>query len=135
MKSNSLKRKLGQFARCCCAAVAFAAILMPGGALFAQTTTPATTEQAEIPPDQLDSLVAPIALYPDNLLSQTLVASTYPLEIVQLHQWLEKNKDLQKDQKKLTEKVAKKEWDASIQAMAPMPDLVKFLAEDVAWTT
>ena len=44
-----------------------------------------------IPADQLDSLVAPIALYPDPLLSQTLVASTYPLEIVQLQQWLEKN--------------------------------------------
>jgi hypothetical protein len=45
-----------------------------------------------IPNDQLDSLVAPIALYPDPLLSQVLVASTYPLEIIQLQQWLEKNK-------------------------------------------
>jgi hypothetical protein len=48
----------------------------------------------EDPADQLDSLVAPIALYPDNLLSQTLVASTYPLEIIQLQQWLDKNQDL-----------------------------------------
>src|SRR5215203_5194666 len=137
MKGNNLKRKLERFARCVCAATAFTAVLMPGGALFAQTPTQqSTTEQsAPIPPEQLDSLVAPIALYPDNLLSQTLVASTYPLEIVQLHQWLEKNKDIQKDQKKLTEKVAKQSWDASIQAMAPLPDLVKFLAEDVTWTT
>ena len=52
----------------------------------------------KIPADQLDSLVAPIALYPDNLLSQTLVASTYPLEIIQLQQWLEKNPNLAKDQ-------------------------------------
>ena len=48
----------------------------------------------KIPAEQLDSLVAPIALYPDPLLAQTLVASTYPLEIVQLQQWLGKNKEL-----------------------------------------
>src|SRR5450432_1265040 len=54
-------------------------------------------EAPKIPNDQLDSLVAPIALYPDPLLGQTLAASTYPLEIIQLQQWLEKNKAL-KDQ-------------------------------------
>ena len=48
----------------------------------------------KIPPDQLDSLVAPLALYPDPLLAQTLAASTYPLEIIQLHQWLEKHTTL-----------------------------------------
>ena len=46
---------------------------------------------AKLPPEQLDSLVAPIALYPDPLLAQTLAASTYPLEIIQLQQWLAKN--------------------------------------------
>src|SRR5437773_7601794 len=55
---------------------------------------PATTQQTvKIPSDQLDALVAPIALYPDNLLSQTLVASTYPLEIIQLQQWLDKRSE------------------------------------------
>src|SRR3954447_2363983 len=54
-----------------------------------------TQEQAaKLPPEQLDSLVAPVALYPDPLLSQTLVASTYPLEIIQLQQWLMQNKSL-----------------------------------------
>ena len=58
-----------------------------------QATASSTPSQAaKIPPDQLDSLVAPIALYPDPLLAQTLAASTYPLEIVQLQQWLEKHK-------------------------------------------
>ena len=61
-----------------------------------KTTTPApagATEPAaaKLPPEQLDSLVAPIALYPDSLLAQTLVAATYPLEIVQLQQWMAKN--------------------------------------------
>src|SRR5215471_8281605 len=49
----------------------------------------AANQDAKLSNDQLDSLVAPIALYPDPLLSQTLVASTYPLEIVQLQQFLE----------------------------------------------
>ncbi len=58
------------------------------------TTTPDAEQAPKLPSDQLDSLVAPIALYPDQLLSQTLVASTYPLEIIQLQQWMEKNKNL-----------------------------------------
>src|SRR5690348_995554 len=94
----------------------------------------APEEQApKIPNDQLDSLVAPIALYPDPLLAQVLAASTYPLEIMQLQQWLTKNKDL-KD-KALADAAAKQPWDSSIQAMAALPDLVKRLADDVQWTT
>jgi hypothetical protein len=81
----------------------------------------------------LDALVAPIALYPDPLLSQVLVASTYPLEIIQLHQWLGTHKDL-KD-KALVDAVEKEGWDASIQAMAALPDAVKQLAENIKWTT
>jgi hypothetical protein len=87
----------------------------------------------KISPDQLDSLVAPIALYPDPLLAQTLAASTYPLELIQLQQWLEKNKTL-KD-KALADAVAKQPWDPSIQAMAALPDVVKRLADDIQWTT
>jgi Protein of unknown function (DUF3300) len=82
--------------------------------------------------DQLDSLVAPIALYPDPLLTQTLVASTYPLEIVQLNQWLQQNKNLKG--KELTAAVEKQKWDASIQAMATFPDVVKQMAENIGWT-
>src|SRR4051794_7759964 len=54
----------------------------------------ATEEAPKIPNEQLDSLVAPIALYPDAMLAQTLAASTYPLEVMQLDQWMEKNKNL-----------------------------------------
>jgi hypothetical protein len=117
-------------------------------ALFAQTPTQAgvpvatptsgqaeTKEDVKIPDVQLDALVAPIALYPDELLSQTLVASTYPLELIQLHQWLAKHKELAKDQKKLADAVAKQPWDPSIQAMAILPDVVKWLSEDIQWTT
>ena len=77
--------------------------------------------------------MAPIALYPDPLLSQVLVASTYPLEVVQLQQWLAQHKDL-KDQA-LVSAVEMQDWDPSIQAMAPLPDVVKQLADNIKWTT
>ena len=118
-------------------ALTCALILVPGNAAMVASTAQTTTAQdaVKIPAEQLDSLVAPIALYPDNLLSQTLVASTYPLEIIQLQQWLEKNGSLAKDQKKLTEAIQKQPWDPSVQAMAPLPDVVKRLADDIQWTT
>ena len=90
-------------------------------------------QAAKIPPDQLDSLVAPIALYPDPMLAQTLAASTYPLELIQLQQWLTKNPGL-KD-KALADAVAKQPWDPSIQALAGLPDVAKRLADDIQWTT
>src|SRR5215510_1009481 len=93
----------------------------------------AADSQEKIPPDQLDSLVAPIALYPDPLLSQVLVASTYPLELIQLQQWLAKNPNI-KDQA-LVDAVSKQSWDPSIQAMAALPEVVKRLADDIQWTT
>lgn len=91
-----------------------------------------TGQDTKLADNELDSLVAPIALYPDPLLSQTLVASTYPLEIVQLHQWLQQNKNLKG--KELTAAVEKQKWDPSVQAMAPFPDVVKQMAENVGWT-
>jgi hypothetical protein len=122
-------------------AVACALCLVPGDTLtFAAQSQPSqppsSSEEAAaptIPNDQLDALVAPIALYPDPLLSQVLVASTYPLEIIQLQQWMAQHKDL-KD-KALVEAVQKEDWDPSIQAMAALPDAVKQLAENIKWTT
>src|SRR5215467_3606979 len=91
------------------------------------TTTTNDQQTTTLAPQELDSLVAPIALYPDNLLAQTLAASTYPLEIAQLYQWLQKHKDL-KD-KALVDAVGKEDWDPSVQAMAALPDVVKRLAD------
>src|SRR5580658_2095149 len=120
-----------------CVAVLCCALLVPGDVIaVAQSQQPAAASEQEapkIPPDQLDSLVAPIALYPDPMLAQVLAASTYPLEVVQLQQWLEKNKGL-KD-KALADAVQKQPWDPSVQGMAALPDVVKLLANDVQWTT
>jgi hypothetical protein len=123
----------------CGVAVLSTILLLPGDAVLAtcsqeqQSSRPTEPETTRIPADQLDSLVAPIALYPDQMLAQVLAASTYPLEIIQLQQWLTKNKDL-KD-KALADAVAKQPWDPSVQALAGLPDVVKRLADDIQWTT
>ena len=101
--------------------------------VLAQEETTTTEEAPKIPNEQLDSLVAPIALYPDAMLAQTLAASTYPLEVMQLDQWMDKNKNL-KD-KALVDAVAKQPWDPSVQSMAAFPDVVQRMAENIQWMT
>src|SRR6266700_2822573 len=97
------------------------------------TTTTNDQETAKLPPEELASLVAPIALYPDPLLAQTLAASTYPLEVIQLQQWMDRNKNLQG--KALADAVAKQQWDPSIQALVEFPDVVQRMAGNIQWTT
>jgi hypothetical protein len=140
MNPKSVRLCFMNHASRCLVALLCAALLVPGNSLSwaQQQATPAPAKAAQeaavkIPADQLDSLVAPIALYPDPLLAQVLAAATYPLEIVQLQQWLVKNKEL-KDQA-LADAVKKQNWDPSIQAMAALPDVVKRLADDIRWTT
>src|ERR1039458_8888115 len=103
-----------------------------------QASAPVSGQQAPVqaqmlPAAQLDDLVAPIALYPDPLLSQVLVASTYPLEVVEAQQWLQKNGSLRGQQ--LTEAARQQNWDASVQAMVAFPDVLTMLNQDVQWTT
>jgi hypothetical protein len=119
-------------------ALVCALLLLPGDlAMYAQSSPQQDVSQEQsapkIPNDQLDSLVAPIALYPDPLLAQVLAASTYPLEIIQLQQWLPQHKSL-KD-KALVDALEKEDWDPSVQGIAPLPDVVKQLAENIKWTT
>lgn len=112
-------------------------LMIPQNPTFAtaiQSSPPAGDAQAaKLPADQLDSLVAPIALYPDPMLSNVLMASTYPLEIIQLQQWLAQNKGLK--EKALADAVAKQDWDPSVQSLAALPDVVKLLSENIKWTT
>src|SRR6266480_4351306 len=97
------------------------------------TTTTNDQQTTTLAPQELDSLVAPIALYPDPLLAQTLAASTYPLEVIQLEQWYANNKYL-KD-KALADAVAKQPWDSSVQALVAFPDVVQRMAGNIQWTT
>lgn len=131
---SSLLQTIREFVAILCTAVILPGNAAAQGQQSATAPAPATAQAAsKIPPDQLDSLVAPIALYPDSLLSQTLVASTYPLEVIQLKQWLDQNKNLKG--KALADAAQKQDWDPSIQALAGLPDVVKQLADNIKWTT
>jgi len=77
----------------------FRLVILGPVSLFAQSSNAATNAQ-HLKPAELDQLVAPIALYPDTLLSEVLMASTYPLEVVQAERWLGANKSLKEDQLK-----------------------------------
>ncbi len=117
-------------------ACAFLLLVFPTGVLFAQESqqpAPPSPSVQALSPDQLDTLVAPVALYPDALLSQVLVAATYPLEVVEASQWLQHNRNLQGQQ--LTDAALQQNWDPSIQALVVFPDVVNRLSSDVRWTT
>ena len=111
--------------------------LLAGSGLAQQPPPPQAPSQQgpaqPLSPDQLASLVAPIALYPDSLLSQILVAAGYPLEIVEAGQWLQQNRNLQGAQ--LVEAARQQNWDPSVQALVVFPDVVSRLNSDVRWTT
>lgn len=88
---------------------------------------------APISPQQLDNLVAPIALYPDPLVAQILAASTYPTEIAQAEQWLQDHPDLQGQQ--LMDQAKQQNWDPSVQGLVAFPDVLARLTQSMAWTT
>jgi hypothetical protein len=106
-------------------------------AAWAQTQAPAAPAAAPssdqlLKPEQLDALVAPIALYPDDLLSLVLMASSYPLEVVQADRWLSQNKSLKGDQ--LKAEVDKQGWDASVKSLVATPDVLTMMSGKLDWT-
>ncbi len=124
------------------AAFACATLLPP---LHAQTpTAPATappaaaSTQAAAPAsatfsqEELDQLVAPIALYPDALLAQVLMASTYPLEVVEAERWVKANPGL-KD-KALEDALQQQKWDPSVKSLAVFPQVLTMMSEKLDWT-
>ncbi|MGD0669526.1 MAG: DUF3300 domain-containing protein [Bryobacteraceae bacterium] len=110
-----------------------AVVLAQGPAAPPAPPPPAQAQAAALAPQQLDDLVAPIALYPDPLLGQVLAACTYPVELVEAEQWLQANSNLQGQQ--LMDAARQQNWDASVQALVAMPDVLAKLTENVQWTT
>ena len=86
-----------------------------------------------ISPNELANLVAPIALYPDALLSQALVACTYPLELVEAQQWLQQSGNLHNGE--LLQAAQQQNWDPSVQALVAFPDVLALLNRNIRWTT
>lgn len=95
---------------------------------------PANPGAAQYMRQQIDQLVAPIALYPDQLLSQVLMAATYPQQIVDASQWLKDggHADLKSDA--LAQALEPLPWDPSVKALAPFPQIVEMMAEHIEWT-
>jgi hypothetical protein len=93
--------------------------------------TPETQESKLFKQEQLDQMLAPIALYPDDLLTQILMASTYPLEIIQAARWANQNKDLKGDA--LTQALEKEEWDPSVKSLVNFPDVLSKMNENLEW--
>jgi hypothetical protein len=82
--------------------------------------------------EELDQLVAPVALYPDALLAEVLMASTYPLEVVQADRWATDNKALKGDQLKAA--VDKQGWDDSVKSLVATPSVLTMMSTKLDWT-
>lgn len=123
-------------------ALAIASIVLAlasGSRSLAQMPQDSTLEAPILQPqsafsgNDLANLVAPIALYPDALLGQVLVACTYPLEVVEAQQWLQQNANLHN--RELIEAAQQRNWDPSVQALVAFPDVLALLNRNISWTT
>lgn len=107
-----------------------AAVFVFQWAALAQIQQPAPQM---LPPQQLDDLVAPIALYPDPLVGEILAASTYPMEIAEVEQWSRDHRNWKPS--KLMDEAKKQNWDPSVQGLVAFPDVLARLTQDMGWTT
>jgi len=108
-----------------------AAQQQPGATLSAATPGVTQPDQNLLKPEQLEALVAPIALYPDALLANMLAAATYPLEVVEADRWVKENK-LKGDA--LAADVSKKSWDDSVKALTATPSVLDTMSGKLDWT-
>ncbi|HTS21833.1 MAG TPA: DUF3300 domain-containing protein [Casimicrobiaceae bacterium] len=97
----------------------------------AQGAAPATPSQ-NFKQEELDQMLAPIALYPDALVTQVLMASTYPLDIVEADRWVQQNKSLKGDA--LRSALQQQKWDESVKSLCEFPDVLDRMNKDIAWT-
>src|SRR5579863_8729710 len=112
-----------------------ALLILVSQSSFAQNgpgTPPSTQQQQALTGEQLEALVAPIALYPDTLLSVILMASTYPLEVIEADRWVKANKNLNADQ--LKSMVVQQQWDESIKSLVATPEVLDMMSTKLDWT-
>ena len=98
-----------------------------------QTTAPAAIQPAQATPEQLQQLVAAIALYPDELVAQILAAATYPTEVVEADRWLQQNSSLKGAQ--LASEVNRQSWDPSVKALTQFPSVLANMDKNLSWTS
>src|SRR5213592_219157 len=105
-------------------------LLLSASVAFAQT--PPASRRAAATQQELDQMLAPIALYPDSLLSQIFMASTYPLEVVEAARWSRANPGLTGQQ--AVDAVEGKDWDASVKSLAAFPQVLAMMDQQIEWT-
>jgi uncharacterized protein DUF3300 len=133
---SPMKSAKGAIATWLLAAISFApaglAQQAPSPPLAVAPELTGAAQQAKFKPEELEAIVAPIALYPDALLAQVLMASTYPLEIVEAARWSKANPGL-KDQA-LQDALQKQSWDPSVKALAGFPQALQMMNEKLDMT-
>ncbi len=113
--------------------IALTVIVAPSvGAQPAATRSTGSEDKPPLSKIDLEQLLAPIALYPDSLLTQMLMASTYPLEIVQADRWAKAHKDLKGDA--LAKELEKQDWDASVKSLVNFPDALSMMNDKLDLT-
>ncbi|MGA9392478.1 MAG: DUF3300 domain-containing protein [Candidatus Sulfotelmatobacter sp.] len=124
-----LKQSLSLFLSCC-----LVLVTGPGGSAQPdESAAQAPVQAAKLTPEQLQQLVAPIALYPDALVAQILAAATYPDQVVEADRWMEKHKHLEGE--KLGKEVDKQPWDPSVKAFTEFPSVLANMDKNLAWTS
>ena len=98
-----------------------------------QSNEKSPTPPAQPSAQELQQLVAPIALYPDALVAQILAASTYPTQIVEADRWMQSHSDLKGE--KLAQEVDKQHWDPSVKALAQFPSVLENMDKNLSWTS
>ncbi|MCL1068511.1 DUF3300 domain-containing protein [Shewanella olleyana] len=107
-------------------------LLSPTATLAVDSNNASEYEQTQQSEAELAQMLAPIALYPDSLLTHILIASTYPLEVVQAHRWVKENASLDSEQK--MQQAELQSWDPSVTALTAFPTVLEKLNEDLDWT-
>jgi Protein of unknown function (DUF3300) len=128
---------------CPCRLVAALALIgmLVASPVHAQSAPPAaaaaapveSAAPAKLTPDELDKLCAPVALYPDALLAQVLMAAAYPLDVVQADRWLAKNEGLTGE--KMEDALKNESWDISIKILTHFPAVLKYMDQNLDWTS
>ncbi|MDR7120003.1 DUF3300 domain-containing protein [Rheinheimera soli] len=98
----------------------------------AQQTASAGSTVQSFSQAELDAMLAPVALYPDTVLSHVLIASTYPLEVIKAHRWVEEHPGYSAE--KALDEVEDMDWDPSVKALVPFPQLLQRMSDDIDWT-
>jgi hypothetical protein len=100
---------------------------------MSQSNEQSPAPPAQQSPQELQQLVAPIALYPDALVAQILAASTYPTEIVEADRWMQSHSNLKGEE--LAKEVDKQPWDPSVKALAQFPSVLENMDKNLSWSS